>query len=78
MSPSTADNDLKWKRAAYTSLPKLTHYVVVAQDAVEVVVFARATGFAEQRLRGADAAVEIPSLGVSLPLAEIYRDTGLL
>src|SRR5262245_3728642 len=34
MSPSTASRDLKWKRAAYASLPALTHYVVVAQDAV--------------------------------------------
>ena len=41
LSPSTQDRDLRWKRAAYMSMPTLTHYVVVAQDAVEVVVFAR-------------------------------------
>ena len=33
LSPSTADRDLRWKRAAYTSIPSLTHYVVIAQDA---------------------------------------------
>jgi Uma2 family endonuclease len=76
LSPSTADRDLRWKRAAYASMPSLTHYVVVAQDAVDVVVFARASGFTEQRLRSLDDAVELSSLGVSLPLAEIYRDTG--
>jgi Uma2 family endonuclease len=77
LSPSTADRDLRWKRNAYTSLPSLTHYVVIAQDAVDVVVFARETGFAEQRFRSLDDAIAFPALDVSLPLSEIYRDTGL-
>jgi Uma2 family endonuclease len=74
MSPSTASRDLKWKRAAYTSLPALTHYVVVAQDTVDVVVFARENGFAEQRLRSPNDVIEFPVLGVSLAVSEIYRD----
>jgi Uma2 family endonuclease len=77
LSPSTEHRDLRWKRVAYTSLPSLTEYVVVAQDVVEVVVFARATGFEERRLRSLDDCVELLSLDLSLPLAEIYRDTGL-
>lgn len=77
LSPSTADRDLRWKRTAYSSLPSLTHYVVIAQDAVDIVVFARETGFAERRLRSRDQSLELPALGVSLPLAEIYRDTDL-
>jgi Uma2 family endonuclease len=77
LSPSTEDRDLRWKRTAYTSLPSLNHYVVIAQDAVDVVVFARASDFEELRLRSLRDCVELPSLGVSLPLAEIYRDTGL-
>jgi Uma2 family endonuclease len=77
LSPSTEDRDLRWKRAAYTSLASLTHYVVIAQDAVEVVVFARDGGFAERRLRSLDDSVEVPALGISLPLTEIYRGTDL-
>jgi len=83
LSPSTKDRDLRWKRTAYTSLASLTHYVVIAQDAliaqdaVEVVVFARDNGFAEKRLRALNESVEVPALGISLPLAEIYRGTGL-
>ena len=77
LSPSTEDRDLRWKRAAYTSLASLTHYIVIAQDAVEVVVFARDNGFAEKRLRSLDDSVEAPALGISLPPAEIYRGTGL-
>ena len=77
MSPSTATHDLKWKRTAYASLPSLTHYIVIAQDAVDVVVFARDNGFAEQRLSAIDAVLALPALGIALPLSEIYRDTRL-
>jgi hypothetical protein len=71
------DRDLRWKKTAYTSLTSLTHYVVVAQDAVDVVVFARDTGFAERRYRSLADTIELPALGIALPLSEIYRDTGL-
>ena len=77
LSPSTRERDLRWKRTAYTSLPSLTHYMVIAQDAVDVVVFARDGGFAERHLRSLGDSLEMPALGISLPLAEIYRDTGL-
>lgn len=77
LSPSTRDRDLRWKRAAYTSLAALTHYVVIAQDVVDVVVFARDDGFSERHLRSLNDAIELPALGISLPLSEIYRDTGL-
>ena len=77
LSPSTADRDLRWKRNAYTSLPSLTHYVVIAQDTVDVVVFARDAGFAERRLQSLTDIIAFPALGVTLPLSEIYRDTGL-
>jgi Uma2 family endonuclease len=77
LSPSTVERDLRWKLMAYTSLPSLTHYVVIAQDAVDVVVFARDAGFAERHLRSLGDSLELASLGISSPLAEIYRDTGL-
>jgi Uma2 family endonuclease len=77
LSPSTADRDIHWKRTAYTSLPSLTHYIVVAQDAVDVVVFARDAGFAERRCRSLSDTIELPALSIPLPLPEIYRDTGL-
>jgi Uma2 family endonuclease len=77
LSPSTSDRDLRWKRSAYTGLQSLTHYVVIAQDAPDVVVFARDNAFAEQRYRSTDDVITFPALGVSLPLSEIYRGTGL-
>jgi Uma2 family endonuclease len=77
LSPSTEDRDLRWKRTAYTSLPSLMYYVVIAQDTVDIVVFAREAGFTERRLRSLGDSLELPALGISLPLAEIYRDIGL-
>lgn len=78
LSPSTADRDWRWKRKAYTALPSLMHYVVVAQDAVEAFVFSRANGFAEQWLMGAGASTDLPALGISLKLRDLYHDTGLV
>ena len=78
LSPSTAERDLRWKRSAYARLPSLLHYVVIAQDAVDVVVFSRDVEFAERRIRSASEALELSPLGISLPLSEIYRDTGLV
>ena len=77
LSPSTRDRDLRWKRSAYTSLSSLTHYVVVAQDAVDVIVFAREAGFAERHLRSLGDTLELAPLSISLPLSAIYRATGL-
>jgi Uma2 family endonuclease len=68
---------LGWKRKAYASLLSLTHYIAISQDAVDVVVFARDNDFVEQRIRSLDKEIELRSLGISLPVAEIYRDTGL-
>ena len=78
LSPSTADRDLRWKRQAYAKLASLQHYVVVAQDAVEVFAYDRANGFAERRFDQRGASLDLPALAITLPLAEIYRDTGLL
>jgi Uma2 family endonuclease len=77
LSPSTEGRDLRWKRTAYTGLPSLTHYIAIAQDTVEVLVFARDEDFAEKRIRSIDKVIALRSLGISLPVSEIYRDTGL-
>jgi Uma2 family endonuclease len=77
LSPSTEKRDLGWKRKAYASLASLTHYIAISQDAVDVVVFARDDAFERRRHQSLDEAIDLRSLGVSLPVAEIYRDTGL-
>ena len=78
LSPSTSDRDLRWKRTAYTNLPSLAHYVIVAQDSLELVIYDRDRGFTERRVTSPTDVVDLPALGVSLKLAEIYRGTGLI
>jgi Uma2 family endonuclease len=78
LSPSTANKDLRWKRKAYATLPTLLQYVVVAQDAVEVVSYDRKNDFAERRFETIDAELDLPVIGARLNLRDIYRDTGLL
>jgi Uma2 family endonuclease len=77
LSPSTRDRDLRWKRNAYLSLPSLMHYVVIAQDAVDAVVFDGKSDALGRHFNRLDQSLDLPSVGVSLPLAEIYRDTAL-
>jgi Uma2 family endonuclease len=77
LSSSTANRDLRWKRKAYAALPSLWQYVVVAQDAVEVVSYDRRNDFAERRFETADAELDLPVIGARLALRDIYRDTGL-
>jgi Uma2 family endonuclease len=77
LSPSTPDRNLHWKRKAYASLPSLQHYVVLAQDAVQVFVYDRANGFAEQRLEQAGPTLDLKAISASLSLADICWNTGL-
>ncbi len=76
LSPRT-DRDLGWKRTAYASLASITDYVVIAQDAVEVTVFARESGFEKRTFNSRDDVIAFNALGVSLPVADIYYRTGL-
>lgn len=77
LSPSTANRDLRWKRKAYARLDSLAQYVVIAQDAVDVVSYDRATGFAERRFENLGDKLDLPAVGARLALRDIYRDTGL-
>lgn len=77
LSPSTKNKDLGPKREAYTGLPSVTHYVVIAQDTIEVRVYARESDFDERLLKSRNDVLYLPSIGAELPLTEIYWGTGL-
>lgn len=73
LSPSTERRDRGVKHAAYASLDSLEESVLVAQDRPCVEVFRRDAGWEGEAFVGLEAAVELRSLGATLPLAEIYR-----
>ena len=74
LSSSTLRNDLHWKRAAYTKLSTLTHYLVVSPERIEVRVFSRSANWAEQTLSSLEDRLSFDSLAATLTLAQIYED----
>ena len=73
LSGSTAHNDRRHKHAVYTAIPSLQTYLIVAQDERYVVEYQRgAEGWPMREHRG-EGRVEVPCLGRSLSLEEIYR-----
>lgn len=76
MSPSSERIDLGDKAAEYLTLPSLGTYLVVAHDEVKVWVWTRTDGGFPPGPAVRDDlndVVDIPALGVALPLADIYR-----
>ena len=76
LSESTASTDLRDKPADYLSVPTVTDYLVVAQDAPNVLHHRRAAGepaaWEVSRVTDPGGSVTLAGPGVTLPLAEIY------
>jgi len=81
LSPSSVGTDMTAKAAEYTSLPSLEAYIVASQE--EPICWIWQRGGPERsfppspaEVAGRDKTVEINALGVSLPMAEIFRGIG--
>jgi Uma2 family endonuclease len=75
ISPSSAKDDLGTKADEYVRLPSLSAYLVLAQDEATARLWVRgAGGFSPEPavVKGRNAVIEIASLGIDVPLAEIY------
>jgi Uma2 family endonuclease len=80
LSPSTMHIDFHEKVDEYKGLPALGSYVICAQDEARVWVWTRSDGAwpdAPDVLEGLDTAVQIPVLGITLPVADIYRNVSV-
>lgn len=74
LSPSTESFDRNEKFAAYKLVPSLKDCVLMAQDRPTVELFSRAGGdWIPSLVRGLENALHVPSLGVTLPLAEVFE-----
>lgn len=74
LSPSTRAIDRREKWLNYTSIPTAEEYVLIAQDAIEVVLYQRARNWLPHTMRGIDASVTFASIDLTLPLAQIYEN----
>lgn len=75
LSPSTGDFDRGGKAELYRALPSLKDYVIVAQDRPRVEWYARQgeRRWILEELTGTDAVLRLDSIGVEIPLTEIYE-----
>ena len=74
-SESNRPKDKRWKRENYPSVPNCQHFVTLEQDQPLVIRYDRADGWQGTRLERLDGALDLPALGVSLPLQAIYWRT---
>jgi Uma2 family endonuclease len=73
LSKSTRRYDEGEKRQAYLTIPSLSVYVLVEQDAAEIVVYRRSeTGFVREVYVGLGIVVPLPEIETELPLADVY------
>lgn len=73
LSPSTSSTDRIIKNAEYRATPSVQRYVMLEQDRIGATVFARAGDDWIGHIVLEGAVLEMPEIGVELPLAELYE-----
>ena len=75
LSPTTRRNDQAQKFRDYITIPTLQTYVMAESDSALLTVFRREeAGFRREVIAGSDTVLDLPEVGVTIPLAELYRD----
>jgi Uma2 family endonuclease len=77
LSRSNTKADQAWRRKVYASVPNCQHYVTVSLKAVEVDAYDRDAAWKRRSFTNPADALALPALGLSIPLADIYRWTPL-
>jgi Uma2 family endonuclease len=72
VSPTTALTDRRVKAIEYAAVSSIMVYVLLEQDRPEVTVRRRSTGWEAEYLVGLEATLDMPEIGVAIPLAFIY------
>jgi Uma2 family endonuclease len=73
LSPSTSRTDRIAKVREYQATPSVQRYIMLEQDGVAAVVYARAGAVWTHEILTAESVLALPEIGVELPLAEIYE-----
>ena len=77
LSPSTASVDHFVKNQEYRDTPSIRRYVMLEQDAIGATVFERVGGDWVGHVLGADAVLDMPEIGIQVPLTELYEGLAL-
>ena len=80
-SDSSEIHDRETKPTFYQQTPSLRHLLIASRQRPVVIVISRDEPgddrWGIEFVRGLDAAVELPAVGITLPLTELYRDVSL-
>jgi Uma2 family endonuclease len=81
LSPSTESYDRGEKFTHYKRIPSLGEYVLISQNRARVERFTRGVGPSAEwgmaMVEGLDAAIELPSVGCTLALRDVYEHVEL-
>jgi Uma2 family endonuclease len=77
LSRSNTRADQAWRRKVYASVPNCRHYVTVSLKTVEVDVYDRDNTWKMRTVTKLEDEIALPALGLSIPVADIYRWTSL-
>jgi Uma2 family endonuclease len=75
LSRSTQHIDRREKAMTYQRVEAIEEYVLIAQDQPRVIVHRRLEGWRPMLSSGLNARVEFRSIGLQMPLAQIYEGT---
>jgi Uma2 family endonuclease len=75
VSEGTNSTDLIDKNREYRATPSIQRYVILQQTRVAAIVFARrGQDWLSEIVAGPDAVLQLPEIGIELPLAGIYAN----
>ncbi len=74
LSPSTAMIDRVVKNEEYRDTPSIQRYVMLEQDHQAATVFTRAGDDWVGHILSGDVILDMPEIGIELPLHELYED----
>jgi Uma2 family endonuclease len=74
MSPSTNRIDRTEKLQNYATIPSLEEYLLIEQDQPRVILHRRPKDWAGEVLEGLDSILHLESIGLAIPLSQIYED----
>jgi Uma2 family endonuclease len=78
ISEGSSETDLIDKNREYRATPSIQRYLVLQQTHKAAIVFARRTdGWMSEIVSGDDASLDLPEIGISVPLREVYANAGL-
>jgi Uma2 family endonuclease len=75
LSKSTQHIDRREKAMTYQRVEAIEEYVLIAQNQPRVIVHRRAEGWRPVLCSGIDGRIEFRSIGLHMPLAQIYEGT---